>query len=105
MELKNRLKLKPDEPIKDAKERAALAEKNTPSVDEGMSSLNKAMELREDYDDAMAYLNLLYREKADIEDSGDKRDQDLKTADSWMDKTLEIKKKKALKASEKKAAS
>jgi len=50
----------------------------------------------------MAYLNLLYREKADIEDSGDKRDQDLKTADSWMDKTLEIKKKKAAKASEKK---
>ncbi len=25
------------------------------------------MQLRENYDDAMAYLNLLYREKADIE--------------------------------------
>jgi tetratricopeptide (TPR) repeat protein len=105
MELKNRLKLKPDEPIKDAKERAALAEKNAPLIDEGMNLLTKSMELREDYDDAMAYLNLLYREKADIEDSADKRDQDIKTADSWMDKTLEIKKKKAAKVGEKKASS
>jgi tetratricopeptide (TPR) repeat protein len=105
MELKNRLKLKPDEPIKDAKERAALAEKNLPLIDEGMTLLNKAMTLREDYDDAMAYLNLLYREKADIEDSADKREEDIKTADSWMDKTLDIKKKKAAKAGEKKTPS
>src|SRR4029077_20016716 len=60
MELKARLKLKPDEPIKDAKERAALAEKSMPLIDEGMAALNKAMEMRSDYDDAMAYLNLLY---------------------------------------------
>jgi tetratricopeptide (TPR) repeat protein len=98
MELKARLKLKSDEPIKDAKERSALAEKNAPLIDEGMSSLNKAMQLRPDYDDAMAYLNLLYRERADIADSPNKRDEDIKTADSWMEKTLEIKKQKAAKA-------
>jgi hypothetical protein len=40
---------------------------------------------------------LLYREKADLEDSADKREADLKTADSWMEKTLEVKKKKAAK--------
>jgi tetratricopeptide (TPR) repeat protein len=97
VELKTRLKIPTDQPIKDAKERDALAEKNMPLIDEGMNSLNKAMELRPDYDDAMAYLNLLYREKADLEDSADKREADLKTADSWMEKTLEVKKKKAAK--------
>jgi tetratricopeptide (TPR) repeat protein len=97
MELKARLKLKADDPIKDAKERDALAEKNKPLIDEGMSSLNKAMELRTDYDDAMAYLNLLYREKADLEDSTGQRDEDLKIADGWIEKTLDIKKKKAQK--------
>lgn len=98
IETKMRLKIPPDQPIKDAKERQALAEKNMPAVEEGMAELNKAIELRPDYDDAMAYLNLLYREKADLEDTPDKREADLKTADSWMDKTLQIKKQKAAKA-------
>jgi len=100
MELKSRLKLKPDDPIKDDKERQALADRNAPLVQEGMDALNKALELRPDYDDAMAYLNLLYREKADIE-STDQRVADLKTADSWMEKSLETKKIKASKPQKK----
>jgi len=95
IELKTRLKLKPDEPIKDAKERSALAEKSTPLIEEGMNSLDKAQKLRPDYDDAMAYMNLLYREKADLEDSTDKRDEDLKKADDLITETLKIKKQKA----------
>ena len=96
--LKSRLRLKPDEPIKDAKERQALAERNGPLIEEGMQMLNKAMQLREDYDDAMAYLNLLYREKADLAATPQERDELLKTADMWIEKTLAIKKAKALKA-------
>jgi len=103
MELKARTKTAPDAPIKDPKERQALAEKNTPVIQEGMNSLNKAMELRPDYDDAMAYLNLLYREKADLEESTEARAEDLKTADKWIETTLEIKKKKAAKAATKTA--
>jgi tetratricopeptide (TPR) repeat protein len=99
MVLRTRLKLKPEDPIKDAKEREALAERNAPLVKEGMEMLNKAMQLRPDYDDAMAYLNLLYREQADIEDDMAAREEDLKTADMWMDKSLAIKKAKALEAS------
>src|SRR5208282_6808348 len=34
-------------------------------VDDGIASLKKAIELKPDYDDAMTYLNLLYRRKAD----------------------------------------
>jgi len=98
MVLKSRLNLKPDDPIKDAKERQALAERNQPLIEEGMKMLNKAMELRADYDDAMAYLNLLYREKADLAEAPQEREELLKTADMWIQKTLEIKKAKAEKA-------
>jgi tetratricopeptide (TPR) repeat protein len=95
MVLRTRLNLKTDDPIKDPKERQALTERNLPLVQEGMEMINKAMEYRQDYDDAMAYLNLLYREKADLEDNPAAREEDLKTADSWTDKALAIKKAKA----------
>lgn len=64
-------------------------------VDEGVDNLKKAMTLRTDYDDAMAYLNLLYRQKADMESSVDARNQDLKMADDLVDKVKAIKQKKA----------
>ena len=47
-----------------------------------------------DYDDAMAYLNLLYRQKADMETTADARDDDLKKADDLVDKVKAIKQKK-----------
>jgi tetratricopeptide (TPR) repeat protein len=73
--------------------------RNTPAIEEGIDSLSKAIQLRPDYDDAMAYLNLIYREKADVEcDDLAAREQDLKTADDWVDKTLATKKAKAEKA-------
>jgi hypothetical protein len=43
----------------------------------------------------MAYLNLLYREKADLVETPAEREELLKTADSWMDKSMEIKKARA----------
>jgi tetratricopeptide (TPR) repeat protein len=63
-------------------------------VDEGISNLNKAIELRPDYDDAMAYLNLLYRQKADMETDQAARDADNKLADELVDKVKAIKQKK-----------
>lgn len=95
MELKKKLNLRPDEPIKDAKERAALREKNLALVDEGMAMLDKAMAARADYDDAMAYQNLLLREKADLVDDPAERESLLKAADDYVSKSLDIKKKKA----------
>ena len=68
-------------------------------VEDGIAKLQKALELRPDYDDAMAYLNLMYRERADLEcDNPAARAADLKTADDWVDKTLATKKAKAEKA-------
>jgi tetratricopeptide (TPR) repeat protein len=66
------------------------------NVEEGIAMLTKATALRKDYDDAMAYLNLLYRLRADME-CGNKQAQaaDLKKADEWTDRAEEIKKKRA----------
>src|SRR5664280_1201418 len=72
---------------------------NEPLVQDGIQKLQKALELRPDYDDAMAYLNLLYREEADLQcDNPDARKADLKTADDWVDRTMATKKAKAEKA-------
>ncbi len=65
------------------------------TVTDGIASLQKAIELRPDYDDAMAYLNLLYRQKADMEATSDARKDDLKLADDLVDKVKAIKQKKA----------
>jgi tetratricopeptide (TPR) repeat protein len=97
-EARNRLAMKPEDalPVKDKKVCAEMKEKNTTNVQEGIDNLNKALQLRPDYDDAMAYMNLMYRERADIQcDDPSARAADLKTADEWVDKTMATKKAKA----------
>jgi tetratricopeptide (TPR) repeat protein len=106
MEERAKLGMKPEENLnpknKDQKQVCEeLKTKNTPAIQEGIDSLNKAIQLRPDYDDAMAYLNLMYREKGDVEcDDLAARAEDLKTADRWVDETLRVKKAKADKAAQ-----
>ena len=106
MEERAKLGMKPEEHLnpKDKEQKkvcAELKEKNGPAIQEGIDSLNKAIQLRPDYDDAMAYMNLMYREKADVEcDDLAAREEDLKTADHWVDETLRVKKAKAEKAAQ-----
>jgi tetratricopeptide (TPR) repeat protein len=96
MEERAKIGLKPDEPLKDKKVCAELKEKNWANIQDGIDALNKALQLRPDYDDAMAYMNLMYREKADVEcEDPAQRAADLKTADEWVDKTMATKKAKA----------
>lgn len=93
-----KLGMKPDDalPSKDKKVCAMVKEKNSANIQEGIDNLNKALQLRPDYDDAMAYMNLMYRERADVQcDDKDARAADLKTADEWVDKTMATKKAKA----------
>jgi tetratricopeptide (TPR) repeat protein len=75
--------------------RAEYAAKYGPLVDEGIAALQKAIQLRPDYDDAMAYLNLLYRRKADMVESAEERAALQKQADDLIDKVKEIKQKRA----------
>lgn len=101
MEERAKLGLKPTEDLngKDKEQKKACAqlkEKNQANVEEGIKMLEKALQLRPDYDDAMAYMNLMYRERADYEcDDPEARVADKKTADEWVDKTMATKKQKA----------
>jgi tetratricopeptide (TPR) repeat protein len=75
--------------------RKAYTDKYQQMVDDGITSLKKAIELKPDYDDAMTYLNLLYRRKADMVESSSERDNYTKMADDLLDKVKEIKQKRA----------
>src|SRR5271169_2132455 len=89
----------PGKPLKDEDPlppdiRDAYSKENGQMIDEGIDNLKKALELRPDYDDAMAYQNLLLRRKADEAASPDERASLLKQADDLVDKAKEIKQKK-----------
>lgn len=71
---------------------ADLTDKNGPLVDEGIKALTKAIELHPNDSDTMVYLNLMYRQKAEIDPDEESRQADLKSANEWMDKALEAKK-------------
>jgi tetratricopeptide (TPR) repeat protein len=97
---RNQLGMKATDELKEKKVCELVMQHNAPIVEEGIGLLNKALKLRQDYDDAMAYLNLMYRERADYEcDDSNARLADLKTADSWVDKTIATKREKANKGS------
>jgi tetratricopeptide (TPR) repeat protein len=81
------------------KARAQLEQDNKPLVDEGIQALQKAMELKPNDENAMTYINLMYREKADYEADASAREEDLKLAEEWVEKVLNTRKQAAAKAS------
>lgn len=66
-----------------------LKQENTDIVNNGIEYLNKALDINPSYDDAMSYMNLMYRQKANLA-CGDakQRQADVQTADSWAAKQL-----------------
>ena len=81
-----------------------LAAQNGPFLASSMQYLNKAVDLKANYDDAMQYLNLAYRRKADIECGNDAaRKADIATADGWVHRAMGA--AKANEAAKEKAAS
>jgi tetratricopeptide (TPR) repeat protein len=75
--------------------RVEYARENGAMIDEGIASLKKAIEIRADYDDAMAYLNLLYRLKAETVADAAQRAELQRMADTLIDQVREIKQKRA----------
>jgi len=60
------------------------------------------MQKREDYDDAMVYMNLLYLRKADTECGNPEiAAADRKQSNDWADKAMAARKKKAVAAAKK----
>jgi tetratricopeptide (TPR) repeat protein len=96
------MKMKPEDPgpLKDKKVRAELKEKWTPQLDEGIKAEEEALKADPDYENAMAYMNLLIRYRADLLDTPDDYKKAVEKADDWVQKTLATQKKNA----EKKAA-
>jgi tetratricopeptide (TPR) repeat protein len=86
--------MKPDEPgpLKDKKAKAELSAKYMPVIDDGIKNLQKALDIDKESDDAMAYLNLLIRERADLADDKDAYKKQVDEADSWLQKALDTKK-------------
>ena len=82
---------------------AKIQAANAPLVAEGIQNLEKAVDLNPNYDDAMQYLQLTYRRKADL-DCGNAaaRQADMAQVDSWTQramgarKTNELNKEKKL---------
>ncbi len=82
-------------PIKDKKVVAELKEKYTQVIEDGIKGLEKALEIDKEYDDAMAYMNLLIRERADLAPDADSYKKEIEVADGWVQKALATKKIKA----------
>lgn len=91
------LHMKPEDPgpIKDKKVKDELKEKYGAMVDEGIADMQKALDIDKEYDDAMAYMNLLVRERADLMDNSDDYKKQVEVADGWVQKALDTKKLKA----------
>jgi tetratricopeptide (TPR) repeat protein len=64
----------------------------TQIVDEGMDSLNKAVQMKPDYFEAISYINLLYREKAKIETDPAKKQEYTDLANKYLQQALEMRK-------------
>ena len=64
-------------------------------IQDGIDALRQALVLDPKYNDAMAYMNLLVRERADLRDTPAEYQRDIQEADDWVMKALAAKKEKA----------
>ncbi len=89
--------LGPDEPgpLPDGRPKQQLQEACASKIEDGLNSLRHALELNPEYEDAMSYLNLLYRSKANLVSSPDEARSLLEEAERWANRALETKRKKA----------
>jgi tetratricopeptide (TPR) repeat protein len=68
---------------------AKIQAANAALVDEGIKYLEKAVDLNPNYDDAMQYLQLSYRRKADLDCGNDAaRKADMAQVDMWTQKAM-----------------
>ncbi len=61
-------------------------------VEDGLAALNKAVEMKPDYFEAISYINLLYREKAKMETDPAKKQEYTDTANKYLQQALEMRK-------------
>jgi tetratricopeptide (TPR) repeat protein len=77
------------------KTNTAPKEEQLKTIEEGLSYLDKSLALNPDYDDAMSYKNLLYRQKAERAENDVEAKKLTEMADEWFNKSMETRKKNA----------
>jgi tetratricopeptide (TPR) repeat protein len=79
-----------------------IKEANTDLVNDAMTNLQKAIDLNPNYDDAMSYLQLNYRSKANLDcPDDDARKADLAQADAWIQRAMGARKVNEMKKEKK----
>lgn len=93
-EARTRLGMRPEDPgpLRDPAVRTNLRAEWWSALDEAIWNLNRALELDPQYADAMAYMNLLIRERADLRDNLLEYRQDTVAADQWVSRAIDAKK-------------
>jgi TonB family protein len=101
MRARAQLGLRPEQPgpLTDPAVRLDLRARFSPIIADGIANLEKALEIDPRYDDAMAYMNLLIRERGDLRDTAAECRADVELADQWVHKALEAKRMKVSTAS------
>ena len=99
MAILEKLHLAQDQPFINKAECWEVRSASESAIKDGMEMLTNAIERRPDYDDAMAYMNLMYRERANIQCSDPTSYQsDVDAADHWVDMVMAVKRAKAAKS-------
>ena len=89
-----RMRVEDPGPIKDKKVKEALRTEYSAVIQGGIDNLDKALSIDPEYDEAMAYKNLMIRTRADLLDGSDEYTRQIKDADDWLQKALDTKKMK-----------
>jgi TonB family protein len=89
------MKLEDPGPMPSGAVKADLRARYWPILEGGLQDLQQALLIDPRYDDAMAYMNLLIRERADLRDTAEEYRQDIAVANDWVDKALATKRAKA----------
>jgi tetratricopeptide (TPR) repeat protein len=88
MNARSTVGMKPEDPgpLKDKDVRTQLREKYSAIINDGISNLETANKVNKDanYFDAMAYLNLLFRERADLAETPEQYQKDMNTAEDYF---------------------
>ena len=89
------LKLEDPGPLPAGAAKEQLRSKFSQVVEGGLHALQQALAIDPQYDDAMAYMNLLIRERADLRDNAADYQRDIAEANAWVDKAMAAKNAKA----------
>jgi tetratricopeptide (TPR) repeat protein len=88
--------MKPEDPgpLPSTPAKADLLAKDGPMVDEAIAHLGRALELDPQYEEALTYMGLLVRGRADLRATRERYKSDVGDADVWTQRALEAKKLK-----------